>query len=704
MTNDQRPMPSGQPRLLLAWQLLSNRARTETGWLIIGRALLVIGLVLVALLPRVLDLGGFITDDEANFWLKRSEIFLQALQTGDYAATAISTHPGVTTMWLGSAGIVLRHTLRDLGIVSETPFPVLLALMRLPAALVHVAAIFLGYALLRGMLPARVAFLAALFWATDPFVIGYSRLLHVDALMGTFATLSLLAACSYWHHRSHPILLILSAVSAGLAVLSKSPGLALLPVIGLIAVTREPSGVRHEASPVAHYVSRMMPHASRLTGRFAVLALWLLVFVLTLIAVWPAVWASPTQMYNQLQTGVEAEGAQPHMTGNFFLGHEDPAPGPLFYPVAVALRLTPWTLLGLFLLLRRRGERPSNPPSSLCYRDLAILLLFCVLFIAAMSFFPKKFNRYLVPIFPTLDILAAAGWGFAIDDLRVTAGRILARLWLPLLTIIAIVNTTLWHPYYITYFNQALGGAQAGADTFSVGWGEGFDQVAHWLNQQPDITGVLSAAIMITTLNPYLRDGAQADTPRTELLPDKTGYVVVYIYQTQGKVFPPFNRFYPRATPVHTVRIHGVDYAWIYQVPPPVAQPHPATFGSSLHLRGFTMERGLQRGHEAVLKLFWQTRAAPDIDYWLFAHVIGADRQRHQQVDLPLPTRSWEANRYITTELVIPIPAELPTGPYQIIIGLYDPATGNRLPLETDHRSDPAIDGGDALLLVESEQ
>ena len=34
-----------------------------------------------ALVPRLLDLGRFITDDEANFWLRRSHIFLNALRS-----------------------------------------------------------------------------------------------------------------------------------------------------------------------------------------------------------------------------------------------------------------------------------------------------------------------------------------------------------------------------------------------------------------------------------------------------------------------------------------------------------------------------------------------------------------------------------------------------------------------------------------------
>src|SRR5262245_5651710 len=194
---------------------------------------------LAALLPRALDLGVFLTGDEANFWLRRSDIFLGAIRSGDWAATAISTHPGVTTMWLGSAGLLLQDAVLSSGIVRDGGFATFLALARLPTVLVHAAGIVVGYGLLRRLLSAGPAFLAALLWATDPFVIGYSRVLHVDGLAGTFATLSLLAACLYWQHDPRRRWLIVSGVTTGLAILSKSPALALLPVVGLLALVAD---------------------------------------------------------------------------------------------------------------------------------------------------------------------------------------------------------------------------------------------------------------------------------------------------------------------------------------------------------------------------------------------------------------------------------------------------------------------------------
>jgi hypothetical protein len=266
----------------------------------------------------------------------------------------------------------------------------------------------------------------------------------------------------------------------------------------------------------------------------------------------------------------------------------------------------------------------------------------------------------------------------------------------------AVINAAWYHPYDIVYFNQVLGGAAMGARTFLAGWGEGFDQVAAWLNQQPDITGVVTVSPMGSSLQPYMRKGAHVSGPDGDALPRKSGYVVVYIRQVQdGQTVPPFDRFYGRGVPLHTVTIHGVDYAWIYQAPPPFAQPRLAAFGSAIRLHGFDQATPARRGQPLAIRLIWETRAVPSADYTLFAHLLGPDGQRVGQVDLPLPTQSWAAGRYQATELPIGIPAGTSPGVYRLAIGLYEPMGGQRVPLISDAALDPAIDGPDALLLTE---
>jgi hypothetical protein len=394
------------------------------------------------------------------------------------------------------------------------------------------------------------------------------------------------------------------------------------------------------------------------------------------------------------------------MLGNFFLGQAEDAPGLLFYPVALALHLFPRTLAGLLLLLLAwRKTQLHNR------RDLAALAGFAVTLILALSLFPKKFDRYIVPVFPALNILAAYGLAWDAATRPSVFGRYLLRgvirsrhvlsMRLAALVVLTLFSTVSLAAYSIDSFNPLLGGTPTGADTFLVGWGEGFEQAAAWLNRQPDITGVLTVSTSTRALQPYLRRGAQAVTPQTPQLPEKAGYVVVYIRDImRGAPGPPFDQFFGRVTPLHTVQIGGVDFVWIYQVPPPVATARLADFGSNIHLRGFEWIDPAHYQSPGSIKLFWETRARPVADYTLFAHLIGPDGKRYAQVDIPYPTSQWDANRFVTTVLPLAIPARLPKGSYRLFMGLYDQESGQRLALTTNDVSVAAVDGPNALLLT----
>lgn len=70
----------------------------------------------------------------------------------------------------------------------------------------------------------------------------------------------------------------------------------------------------------------------------------------------------------------------------------------------------------------------------------------------------------------------------------------------------------------------------------------------------------------------------------------------------------------------------------------------------------------------------------------MFAHVIAPNGERVAQVDVPAgdprqPTSDWEPNQYVTQHQTIPLPRNLPAGPYWIEVGVYEPDSLKRLPL-----------------------
>ena len=101
-------------------------------------------------------------------------------------------------------------------------------------------------------------------------------------------------------------------------------------------------------------------------------------------------------------------------------------PGPLFYPLANLYRLTPLELLGLIGLListiiasARAIQRRAQPLTpNLQQTTLLALACFIAFWSLVMVLGPKKFDRYVLPTWPALMVLAAAGLVGIADWLR----------------------------------------------------------------------------------------------------------------------------------------------------------------------------------------------------------------------------------------------------------------------------------------------
>jgi len=80
-------------------------------------------------------------------------------------------------------------------------------------------------------------------------------------------------------------------------------------------------------------------------------AAWCLAAALTFFIFWPAVWVDPLGTVQGVLDTAFGYAATPHATANFFLGKSVTDPGSWFYPVALAFRMTPLTVLGLAIAL-----------------------------------------------------------------------------------------------------------------------------------------------------------------------------------------------------------------------------------------------------------------------------------------------------------------------------------------------------------------
>ncbi|MEO7912585.1 MAG: phospholipid carrier-dependent glycosyltransferase [Roseiflexaceae bacterium] len=331
-----------------------DRAAARPRTTIIRIGLVTLLVLAAALLPRVLDLADFFTIDEADHWILRVRLFSEALGRRNWAGTNLTGHPGVMTMWLGSLGRLLAIANQIAPSSDSAPY---LAMLRLPLAVTNSLAVALGYLLLRRIVRPGIAVLAAILWATEPFLIAHSRLLHVDALVTSFSTLCVLLLLLGSPLARRPATgagrwaaIIASGIMAGLALLSKVSGLVLLPWAGLFLAAvvlidpqlRAANGARWWRS-----LGWWLAAAQRTLLPYVV---WLSCLTLTMFVVWPAMWVEPWIAVDDMIEEAIFNGGQPHAWGNYFLGRSIPDPGPLFYPVAVLWRSSPLMLIGLLAL------------------------------------------------------------------------------------------------------------------------------------------------------------------------------------------------------------------------------------------------------------------------------------------------------------------------------------------------------------------
>ncbi len=534
----------------------------------------------LALLPRVADLGAIITPDERR-WVERSVAFCKALAEGDWVNTFQTGHPGVTTMWTGTIALWVKHLWQQpsIGLVDylgqvqtrPSPIPEYLAAARLPTAILTAVAVALTYLLVRRLLGDKPALLAAGLLALDPFYLAHSRVIHHDALASTFILLAVLTFVHYaWLGQSgHTwIWLVLSGVATALACLSKGSALFLLPFIGLVGLVAIWAGSRARPAQTREIVRQWI----------VALLLWGIVTAVVFVALWPAMWVDPIGTVGGMVGQAVQFAEEAHSKGNFFLGAPVEDPGFLFYPVVLLFRTTPVTLigLGLFVVLlvrrlrRRQGRSLVGQPETMA---LLTLIGFVVLFTIFMSLGHKKFDRYLLPVFPFVDILA--GVAFAqivrrIASLRVRSTAIVGVLPVALLCLQGLASLPL-HPYYLSAYNALAGGPWLAQRVLLVGWGEGLEKAAYYLNSEPDAENVRAATF-------YYRDIATFYHGKVaKLVDDKPGepapwlgsdYVVFYLNQVQREMPDTATvRYFQSLTPEFTYERNGLPYIQIYRTP-----------------------------------------------------------------------------------------------------------------------------------------
>jgi hypothetical protein len=668
--------------------------------------LLALLLTLLYLIPRLIDSNQVVTIDEA-FWLARSANFYRALWQGDFAATFQFAHPGVTTMWAGMVGYwfaapgyvdvydtnldhvyTIHRRLREMGLLELD----VLAAARIAKIGLQAILYLLSLLWLRRLFGGPIAVVAGAIIALDPFLIAHDRRLHVDGLVAISSFVAVLAlADAVMRGRRRVVPWVVAGCLAAVAWLTRITGLVLIGVAGLVLLIQALAG---NHGSLLDRVRTAMRNG----------IVWLAAALGTTVILWPAIWAAPDRVLSFTLDWVSGAAAEGHEHPLYFMGDIYTGdPGPLFYPLTIVWRLSLASSVGLLLtvvVLVVPRIRRTLPEAMV--RASGILLLFALLSVAMMTLGAKKFDRYVLPVYPVLDTIAAIGIVVSLQWLlprREQVMRVAMSSALLILLLAQAVITFGYRPYFIVAYNPLLGGAEAAARVLHMGSGEGVDAAARWVI---DDTGIQPGDQV--GIPPVLRI-AGAPVPLLYMLPppyvvesqpirsieewERTDYYVVSIQQWRIQQWPLSVHgttigYLEQFEPAHTIWIEGVRYVEVWDleaIPPPpwlTGAPECAwTFSSWLQLENIVIE-----GEE--MTLWFQTLTADGLPEAVTVTLELVPRS----LETPAIEETWSATfaprprSELVTDVTLTIPplASSGMGAYLPTITVTDADTGEPLP------------------------
>lgn len=153
--------------------------------------------------------------------------------------------------------------------------------------------------------------------------------------------------------------------------------------------------------------------------------------------------------------------------------------------------------------------------------------------------------------------------------------------------------------------------------------------------------------------------------------------------------------------PVFLADITVVGRERTYTRPHDISYETVVTLGEWIRLLGYDLRPTEAAPGESVqVTLYWQALGTPERDYVVFTHLLTpdgrlADGHDSSPLDGAAPTTGWLEGEVLTDHYHLTVPPDGEPGAYGVEVGMYDPQTGERLPLLRAGERQP----GDRLLL-----
>jgi len=478
-------------------------------------------LALFLLFPRVLNLDAFHSPDEDR-WTANSAGFISSLAAGHWGDLMKLPHPGITTQWLGALSI--RHddwAMKKLPIVAGQALLILLA----------------GYVFGR-LWGFGGGFLTAIFLGVDPFIYAHTRVYGMDSLLALF-TILCLGLLLLWNKNKEYRYLIFSGFCGAAAVLSKISGIIIIPFI-LIAMVMLDDNRRLNKT---YFIALLRKYS-----------FWFFAFFISALIILPSLAINPQNILGDILEFFRSDEYGRYHVENY-----------TYYWRSLVFFTNPIQWIALFscvgilwVVLWKKIQIRFN------VKHVAILMFFVLLFVLQMSTGKEKADRYILSVFAIFDVVAAASMIALVDLFRKYEKSLLPGILLAL-----ILSATAWQeniiislqPHGLSYVNpftkHFFGGHR-------LGWGEGLDLAADYLNQKPNAKNLKVASYYP---NEFGKKFVGSTDPADRFGEDGIDYVVLYraMLERSGSWENDAFNYFIYKKPEKIIYLDGIKYVWIYK-------------------------------------------------------------------------------------------------------------------------------------------
>ncbi|MFH1364903.1 MAG: glycosyltransferase family 39 protein, partial [Candidatus Aenigmatarchaeota archaeon] len=398
----------------------------------------------------------------------------------------------------------------------------------------------------------NVAILASIIFALLPVSIAQTKLAALDAMLVFMYTITIYFFIRGLKERKY---FYLSLIFTGLSIATKYNSATLFILLPLIYFTFGKKKVIQKKH----------------------LFLLPVVAIIILFLVWPRFWPDPIGGAMTNITGWLSMTGDTGVVPEYFLGgfvH------PEHYEITYVLVTMPVIILAFFILgiahsLKRRS-----------FGDKTVLLWFAIpLLLYSLFAFRMSGPRYVFMIYPAIAVLSAVGMMKLMDWLRGAKkyGKYFYYI-IPILTVMYLIATAVAvHPFYLDYYNEAVGGPENVYENnmFAIGqWGQGIGTATFWLNDNAKEDSTVQFYVMprhvippiredITDLTPfipkYLSDIDENEKwvmtdvePEAQYLVENT-YFRLYLNTTFHDII---SKDYDL---IYMLKVEGAPLAWIYE-------------------------------------------------------------------------------------------------------------------------------------------